>query len=115
MLPNNIRFKPLYERLTIKDCDRHGKQGIFARLPIDEEEILGISHVRYLSFTNMDEFMNGWVRPPLGGFYHHSSTPNCVLVPLSVNNEAQTNLCQIVTMKAIKVGDEITCEYGVQF
>ena len=115
MLPNNIRYKPLYERLIVKDCDRHGKQGLFARLPIEEEEVLGISHVRYLSFTNMDEFMNGWVRTPLGGFYHHSSTPNCLLVPYSHKSDEKTELCRIITMKPIKVGEEITCHYGIDF
>ena len=119
MLPNNIRFKPLYERLIIKECTLHGKQGIFARLPISPEEILGISHVRYLNAEmnaiDMDELMNGWVRTPLGGFYHHSSTPNCLLVPSDLNEAEKSPLYRIITMKAIKVGEEITCSYGIDF
>ena len=119
MVPNNIRFKPLYERLIIKECTLHGKQGLFARLPIDEEEILGISHIRFMSLDfnaiEQDEFMNGWVRTPLGGFYHHSSTPNCLLVPYSHKSDEKTELCRIITMKPIKVGEEITCHYGIDF
>lgn len=119
MLPNNIRFKPLYERLIIKECTLHGKQGIFARLPIDEEEILGISHVRYLNAemnaVEMDELMNGWVRTPLGAFYHHSSIPNCLLLPSDPDDGENSPLCRIITMKPIKVGEEITCSYGIDF
>ena len=95
MLPNNIRFKPLYERLTIKACTHHGK--------------LGISHLRNLRSDNMDEFMDGWLRTPLGGFYHHSSAPNCLLVPYPLNNSDKTELYQIITDTPIDVGDEITC------
>ena len=109
MLPNNIRFKPLYERLTIKSCTHHGKLGLFAQLPIKEGEVLGISHLRNLRSDNMDEFMDGWLRTPLGGFYHHSSDPNCLLVPYPLNNSDKTELYQIITDTPIDVGDEITC------
>ena len=63
---------------------------------------MGIAHVKMVEWLS---FPQDYCRTPLGGFYNHSDDPNCKLVD---SLERYKNL---VTIKNIKKGEEITCKY----
>ena len=71
---------------------------------IEKDTSLGITHV----FNR--GFLHSWIRTPLGGFYNHSATPNCILVDGYVGEEF-VSIKKLVTLKNISAGDEITCIY----
>ena len=77
--------------------DIHGL-GLFATCNIWKDTNLGIAHINIIGFPH------DYCRTPLGGFYNHSDTPNCTLV----DNNLTKNL---VTIKDIEEGEEITCIY----
>ena len=63
-------FKPLPSCLTIKDSLIHGL-GLFATEDIQSDTELGITHIKD------DRFLHNYIRTSLGGFFNHSTTPNC--------------------------------------
>ena len=67
------QFKPIPSYLTIKKSAIHGL-GLFAIQEIKAGVELGISHVKD------NRFLHGYIRTPLGGFFNHSSEPNCEAV-----------------------------------
>ena len=94
-------YRPLPNELTIKHSDIEGL-GLFAKSFIPAHTLLGITHI-------VDsEFENGHIRTPLGGFYNHSSDPNCETFE-GLHGERWVRY--LVTTKDIKVGQELTCSY----
>jgi hypothetical protein len=101
-------YRPLPDNLTIKEAEWlikiTGKRqlGLFATTVIYQDEILGITHIE----EDSGMFQNGLIRTPLGGFFNHSETPNCVLVN-------KDGIYYLKTIKEIFPGEEITCKYNL--
>ena len=96
-------YRPLPDNLTVKKSPINGL-GIFATEDIKKDTNLGITHV----FNN--NFQHSWIRTPLGGFYNHSDTPNCILVDSYLGGDF-VSIKNLFTLKDISSGDEITCIY----
>ena len=97
-------YKPLPESLTIKASGIHDL-GLFAEQDINQATNLGITHIK---------IDNTIIRTPLGGFINHSNTPNCAKVELQANgyqNETFKKKWNLVTLKDIKKGEELTLRY----
>ena len=92
-------FKPIPAYLTIKKSTIHGL-GLFATEEIKEGVELGISHVQD------DRFLHGYIRTSLGGFFNHSTTPNCEAV-------YENDFIKIRTLSIVNFGDEITVDYSL--
>ena len=94
-------YQPLPSQLTIKESGIHGL-GLFAKQDILENTILGITHVKH------EEFPDGWIRTPLGGFINHSNTPNCYLGTRYLET---VDVRELITLQNIKADTELTCTY----
>ena len=93
-------YRPLPDNLEIKTSEIEGT-GVFAAEDIESGVVLGVSHL---------VFDDGHVqRTPLGGFYNHSDTPNCVKV-MQNKHELYSSLL-LMTDRAISKGEEITVRY----
>jgi hypothetical protein len=90
-------YRPLPYYLTIKQSKIDGL-GLFATDNIDNNFVIGITHVFDVRFENL------YVRTPLGGFFNHSETPNCEVFE-------DGDFIKLRTIKDIKAGDEITATY----
>lgn len=90
-------YRPLPTYLTIKPSEIHGL-GLFTNDDIDSQHLLGITHVRD------DRFQDGYIRTPLGGFFNHSTEPNCYV-------EVENDFIKLITLRVIKAGEEITASY----
>jgi SET domain-containing protein len=94
-------YTPLPDNLTIKESPIHGL-GLFATKDIPKDTEIGVTHI--VGVTREP------IRTPLGGFYNHSETPNCI----KVYSEKQISGCVTYLLTAIediKAGDEITVKY----
>jgi len=98
-------YVPLPKCLKIDDSEYLSKitgkdeQGLFAKANIKANRFLGITHIED------DRFENGYSRTPLGGFFNHNSKdPNCKVVYVG-------DTIQLVTLRDIKIGEEITVIY----
>ena len=91
-------YKPLPDSLTVKTSKVNGL-GLFADQDINVATNLGISHIK------IDDTI---IRTPLGGFVNHANESNCVKVELKENQYKKWNL---VTLKDIEEGEEITIRY----
>ena len=91
-------YKPLPEGLRIEKSKIQG-YGLFTLLFLKQGTNLGISHIKI-----KDEL----IRTPLGGFVNHSDDPNCEKIKLHTENYIKYNL---VTIKDIEGGDELTVKY----
>ena len=100
-------YRPLPESLTIKTSKVDGL-GLFAKEGIAQGANLGMSHVAIGS---------GIIRTPMGGFINHSNEPNTVKVELKINStddpllKVATKKWNLVTIKDIKEGEELTVRY----
>lgn len=90
-------YRPLPKNVTIKNSEIDGL-GLFATENIQKSHVFGITHVKD------DEFENGYIRTPLGGFFNHSETPNC-----EVYEEGR--FIMIRAIKDIVPDEEITAFY----
>ena len=98
-------YKPLPESLTIKQSGVHGL-GLFAEQRIMQGTNLGMSHIK----------LNGTIiRTPLGGFINHANEPNVVKVELLMTDQSRIKFdykkWNLVTLRDIKKGEEITIRY----
>ena len=99
-------YKPLPDTLELAPSLIDG-MGLYAKETIDKGTNLGMSHL---------EFGNNIIRTPLGGFVNHSDDPNCNKVKLKFVNEDdqpeyQLNKWNLIAIKDIKAGEELTLEY----
>ena len=62
-------YKPLPDFLTIKKSPIEGL-GLYATRAIKANTFIGLTHIQD------NNFENGYIRTPLGGFYNHSNEPN---------------------------------------
>ena len=98
-------YNPLPKQVEIRKSPIHG-YGLFAKEVIFKGILLGISHIE----TDISLFPHGWIRTPLGGFYNHSETPNCMLVGKRING---LQVKMLKTRVDIKEGEELTCTYTI--
>jgi len=94
-------YKPLPNSLTLKNSEIHGV-GIFATEDIPSDTILGITHIID------DRFEQEHIRTPLGGFYNHSTDPNCETYYID-------DIMILRTIRNITSGEEITSKYKLYF
>ena len=71
-------YKPLPNYLTIRVSGIEGL-GLFATEKIEQGTNFGVCHIPN------EDYENGYIRTPLGGFINHSDIPNCTLVPVPIN------------------------------
>ena len=128
-------YRPLPKSLTIKKSPIEGL-GLYAIEDIAANTFIGITHI-------LDEnFENNYIRTSLGGFYNHSNNPNIqrmitnVLPKLKYGDPAPSpddkseiknidasrenmypkiyaRYMYIITIKDIKVGEELTANYNL--
>ena len=113
-------YKPLSYDLFIEESLIEG-QGLFSSIDIPKGTDLGVSHIE-LEKDKMSP--KELIRTPLGGFINHEPTikelqndklveisgPNCEKIKKRPDgNKTEWNL---VTLKDIKMGDELTLEYS---
>ena len=113
-------YKPLSYDLFIEDSIVHG-QGLFSSIDIPKGTDLGVSHIEFEKDKMSPKEL---IRTPLGGFINHEPTikelqndklveisgPNCEKIKKRPDgNKTEWNL---VTLKDIKMGDELTLEYS---
>ena len=95
-------YKPLPESLTIKTSGVHGL-GLFADQKIIHGTNLGMSHMKVKDTI---------FRTPLGGFINHANEPNCIKAELLMTNDSfDYKKWNLITLKDIKKGEEITLRY----
>ena len=92
-------YKPLPDSLTIKSSDISGL-GLFATEGIGQATNLGTTHIKI-----KDEI----IRTPLGGFINHAEDNNCVKTEL--RDENFTKKWNLITLRNIKEGEELTLKY----
>tara|TARA_R110000764_G_scaffold230093_1_gene321196 strand:- start:275 stop:571 length:297 start_codon:yes stop_codon:yes gene_type:complete len=92
-------YKPLPESLTIKPSNINGL-GLFAREGIGQGTRVGTTHIKV-----NDEI----IRTPLGGFINHSDEANCVKTEM--RDERYTKKWNLITLRNIKEGEELTLKY----
>ena len=97
-------YKPLPSNLTIKNSPIEGL-GIFATENIPIGTDLGPTHL-----INND-FEDGVIRLPLGGFFNHSEDPNCEIIEGYYSDMLKHKCLRLLTIKNIQIGEEITAKY----
>ena len=128
-------YKPLPKSLTIKKSPIEGL-GLYATEDIKSNCFIGLTHIKDKNFEN------GYIRTPLGGFYNHSNNPNVRRVvsdtlpklkcgdliddSLDISKipdgkanrenlypEVVGKYMFLVSIKDIKVGQELTANYNL--
>ena len=96
-------YKPLPKELRLGFSEIHDI-GVFAKEFIPMATNFGMTHL---------QFGENLVRTPLGGFLNHSDEPNCEKVKLKFINDKNFlfNKWNLVTLKNIKEGEELTLNY----
>jgi SET domain-containing protein len=97
-------YKPLPNNLRLGFSDIHDI-GLFAKEDIPTGTNFGMSHL---------QFGKNIIRTPIGGFINHSDEPNCTKVELRMTNDDITfnyKKWNLVTIKDIKEGEELTLKY----
>jgi len=88
----------LDDKLILADSPIEGI-GIFARVPINKYELLGLAHIRHLT--------HGHKITTLGKFHNHSTNPTCI-------NILDGDERWLVASRDISPGEEITVDYRLQ-
>ena len=96
-LKQHYMYKPLPDNVTINRSPIHGL-GLWATKDIPNGHIFGVTHVKDI------EFEDNYIRTPLGGFFNHSTTPNCEIVE-------DGRFLKLRAISDIKSGEEITAFY----
>ena len=128
-------YRPLPDFLTIKKSPIEGL-GLYATQDIKANSFIGLTHVQDNNFDN------GYIRTPLGGFYNHSNNPNvrrvvsdqlprlkpgnliddsldATKIPDGKANrenlypKVQGKYMFLISTKNIKAGEEITANYNL--
>ena len=99
MIKEKNMYKPLPESLTIKTSGVHGL-GLFADQNIKQATNLGMSHMKMKDTI---------FRTPLGGFINHANEGNVIKVKMY--DEVYKTKWNLVTIKNIKKGEELTVRY----
>jgi len=92
-----MTYRPLPAYLTIKKSEIQGL-GLFATEHIPCGLNMGITHVKD------ENFENGYIRTPLGGFFNHSESPN-------VKAEPSGSYICLISLRDIPKGEELVANY----
>ena len=92
-------YKPLPNYLTIRNSGIEGL-GLFATEKIEQGTNFGVCHIPN------EDYENGYIRTPLGGFINHSDNPN--VVKMEIINDQRYHL---IATREIDEGEEITVKY----
>ena len=92
-------YKPLPNYLTIRNSWIEGL-GLFATEKIEQGTNFGVCHIPN------EDYENGYIRTPLGGFINHSDNPN--VVKMEIINDQRYHL---IATREIDEGEEITVKY----
>ena len=95
-----LMYNPLPPRLTIKPSLISGL-GLFATAGIAQGTNLGTTHIK------VDDKI---FRTPLGGFINCDEKANCVKIEMKTEGSV-TDKWNLVTLKNIKKGEELTLKY----
>lgn len=95
-----MNYKPLPDGFTIKKSNINGL-GLFTTKTV-KKGIIGVGWVSH------EQFPNGYIRTPLGGFVNHSDKPNCTKM---VHNEIGVVWLQAI--KDIDPNEELTLKYSL--
>ena len=95
-----MSYRPLPKEVTIKQSGIDGL-GLFATKFIGSGTNLGVTHIPN------NEYENGYIRTPLGGFINHSDTPNLQIIISSNGNYL------VKTLTDINVDEELTLKYNL--
>ena len=98
---NKFYYKPLPSVLTIGPSKIEGL-GLFATENIPSQVDLGMTHLKV-------PIIEGYIRPPLGGFLNHTEQPNCCWVELLDWDDYR--VYHLYTIAKIKVGEELSLNY----
>ena len=108
-------YRPLLNSLTIRTSEIDGL-GLFATESIPKDTNLGIAHI--LIPHAEEVFPQSYCRTPLGGFYNHSTTPNCYLksrliyfISSATHQRLVTSVLELYTKDEIEKETELTCRY----
>ena len=101
-----MNYQPLPKELRLGESKIHDI-GVFAKQKIPMATNFGMTHF---------QIGKNLIRTPLGGFLNHSDDPNCEKVNLKFTNEDKEpsyvfNKWNLVTIKDIKAGEELTLTY----
>lgn len=91
------KYRPLPKEVTIKPSSIEGL-GLFATEDVVEGHEFGITHIQH------SEFRDGYIRTPLGGFFNHSETPNCIAY-------VDDKFIRLRAIRTIASGEELTATY----
>ena len=101
-------YKPLPKELRLGFSDIHDI-GVFAKEVIPQGTNFGMTHL---------QFGKNLIRTPLGGFLNHSKDPNCEKAKLRFSYYPEDkqpgyifNKWNLITIKNIKEGEELTLTY----
>lgn len=95
-----MSYHPLPKCLEIRKSPIQGV-GLFATERIPAVTNLGITHYQFLTEL---------IRTPLGGFYNHSTAPNCQKIE-DWNSKLACNTYHLFTLRDIEIDEEITVKY----
>ena len=91
-------YKPLPNSVTISQSSVHGL-GLFSKEIILKDTNLGLTHIKN------EDFEDGYIRTPLGGFFNHNPRdPNAKV-------EHIDDKIYLITIRDIDPGEEITVKY----
>jgi hypothetical protein len=93
-------YRPLLEGLTIQKSSIN-RLGLHATEDWKAGVYLGETHI-------WNEYVNEWIRTPLGGFINHSDNPNCFIWKDSHRRE-------LYIVKPVLAGEELTVYYTVGY
>ena len=99
-----MMYRPLSDGLIIQKSAINGL-GLFTTKELKKDLNLGITHVA------MDGFENGYNRTPLGGFYNHSNSPNCIVYNSSPGSNGRPVYKYFMTLRKILPEEELTAKY----
>ncbi len=96
-------YKPLPNYLTIRVSGIEGL-GLFTTAKIKEGTDLGVSHIPDPGLLTQD-YENGYIRTPLGGFINHSDNPNVIKI------DKDWGRLHLIATRDIDADEEITVKY----
>jgi len=98
-------YKPLPNYLTIRNSWIEGL-GLFATAKIERGTDLGVSHILN------EDYENGYIRTPLGGFVNHSDNPNVIkMAEVDTETLLEIDRFHLIAIRDIDEGEEITVTY----
>ncbi|MDB4330245.1 SET domain-containing protein [bacterium] len=97
---DDSNYRPLPKEVELRKSEIEGT-GLFAKEDIEKGHVLGMTHL-YLD--------SKIIRTPLGGFYNHSDSPNCIKQKQNYR-DTPGSYYYLVSLRDISKEEEITVDY----